>query len=344
MSSIDSNKQLLFTIPVADVLSWYGKRVDHRGYMYFSPFRDEDTPSMRVTVNPSDGTWIWADFGGSPAAGKKADGGGCLEMVRRLGGFSSDKSAFEELQRIADSKGIILAEQGTYSPRCREEVKPSGIVIDDVEMKFTRKSLRDYAVGVRGIPEALLEKYCRQVIYHARSNANRHYYAIGFPNNSAGFVLRGSGAPAKSKRNYLSGITTVSAVGGFSPEGGVSHSKCALFEGFMDFLSYLAWRGVSEPGIDVCVLNSTSMLSQAKDWIMSHEAVRTFFDNDPTGDKATECVKEWSREAGKDFRDGREAYIGFDDINECWVAELSRRKGVSRKGPDAEKSVSMKIK
>lgn len=316
---------LLFTIPVADVLSWFGKRVDHRGYMYYSPFRDEAQPSMRVTVNPSDGTWMWADYGGSPELGKKADGGGCLDMVRRLGNFANDEAAVAELKRIAASRGVSVIEEESRSARKAAD-KPAGIVVDDVSLRFTRRNLVRYADSERGIPEDVLSRYCRQVTYHARSNASRRFTVIGFPNNAGGYALRGTGAPQRSKRNSVSGISTFSPDGTFRPEGDVSSEKCVLFEGFFDFLSYMVWKGVKEPGMDACVLNSTSNLLQAKSWIVSHGSVRCFFDNDEAGEQATRKVESWCRKAGLDFKDGRTAYKGYDDVNEAWTAELSRRR------------------
>lgn len=338
-SSITYSNTLLFTIPVADVLSWFGKRADHRGYMYYSPFRDEVEPSMRVTVNPATGTWLWADYGGTPEMGKKADGGGCLDLVRRLGNHSSDAEAFKVLREIAASRGIEVIEEESRRERLRAE-KPSGVVVDDVAVRFTRRNLVRYAGEQRGIPESILSRYCRQVTYHARSNGARHFIVIGFPNNAGGYALRGTGPAKVSKRNSESGISTFSPDGTFCPDGTVSSSKCALFEGFMDFLSYLAWKGDDKPGIDVCVLNSTSMVGYAESWILGHDSVRCFFDNDESGNKATQAVARWCARSGKDFKDGRGAYVGYDDLNDAWMAEISRRK--EKRRTPAEEAVPKK--
>ena len=338
MSNINSN-ELIFTIPVVDVLSFYGKRVDHRGYMYYSPFREEAAPSMRVTVSPKDGTWVWADFGGGPDDGRKVSGGGIIDMVRLLEGLHDDTRenrsvAFRRLKEIASAKGFAVIESESRAERVRAR-RPAGIALDDVQEGFTRRNLVRYATESRGIPRSLLERYCRQVTYHSVSDPSRRYTVIGFPNNGGGFALRGTGAPARSKRNYLSGITTFSADGTHRPGGDVSSSRCALFEGFFDYLSWLAWRKVEEPGMDVCVLNSTSLITHARSWVLSHDVVRSFFDNDPAGDKATAALAAWCAEEGKDFRDGRGAYVGKDDVNEAWCEALST---VRRASVDAGQS------
>lgn len=325
VSSITHSSELLFTIPVVDVLAWFGKRVDHRGYMYYSPFREESEPSMRVTVNSADGTWIWADYGNVASSGKKVDGGGCLEMVRRLGGFSSSRDAFEELKRIAASRGMNVIEEEVRQARRQAGAKPSGIVVDRVSAEFTRSNLVSYAKK-RGIPAELLNHYCSQVTYHAVSDVNRQYTVIGFRNDAGGFALRGTGPSKISKRNTVSGITTISFDGKHIDNAPAASSKCALFEGFMDFLSYMAWKGSVEPGIDACVLNSTSIVGRAKEWVEQHDAVRTFFDNDKAGERATREVEAWCRALGKDFKDGRAALGGHNDLNEAWTAELDRRR------------------
>lgn len=301
---------------------------------------------MRVSVNSADGTWLWADYGGSPKSGKKVDGGGCLDMVCRLGNFSSYKDALKELERIAESRGMAVIEEESRVERKRAQ-KPTGIVLDSSGALFTRRALVRYAKEVRGIPEDILSRYCCQVTYHPRSKEGSQFTVIGFPNNEGGYALRGTGAASKSKFkskfSTASGITTIKADGSFSPKGGVSSDKCLLFEGFMDFMSYLVWKGVVVPGdADVCVLNSTSMVSYSRSWVESHSKVRTFFDNDKAGSKATEEVQSWCTGKGLDFKDGRSAYKGYKDLNEAWTAELERRRQVRER--KAAKSTGKKIK
>lgn len=307
----------LLAIPVSDVLAYFGKRTGHRGYMYYSPFRDEREPSMRVTVNSADGTWVWADYGGSPTGGRRVDGGGVLEMVRRLSGVSGDSGAVSVLREIAAGRGC--PEVPDVSPPERE----TGIVIDDVSAVFTSGPVRRYATRVRRIPEPLLGRYCRQVRYHPRSDPSRSYIAIGFPNNAGGWALRGRGAGAKL--NSAWGLTTLGPDGSLMADGRAASTRGLLFEGFMDFLSYLAWRGALEPGADVCVLHSASNIVHAREWALSHGAVRSFFDNDRAGDTATETLASWCGEAGLDFRDGRGAYASSNDLNEAWQAEVASR-------------------
>lgn len=320
------NSRMFLTIPVSDVLSYFGKRADHRNYMYYSPFRDEATPSMRVTVDRSTGTWVWADYGGMPEGGKHVDGGGVLDLVMKLANVSSYKAAFDILEQIGRSRGIEVIRQ--ESSRNRREVKESGVVIDDISEEFTNKALRDYAVSSRCINQDILSRYCRQVSYHFKSNPQKINLAIGFPNNNGGFALRGN--TRNRKLNSVWGLSVLDPSGVLRKDAGVNSDRCILFEGFMDFLSYMSWRGIETPGCDVCVLHSVSNVVHAKDWLLSHTSVRTFFDNDVAGQKATDTVKNWcAAKEGVSFKDGSGAYAGSKDLNEGWQKVCARRKGMA---------------
>ena len=316
-----SSSYNFLTIPVVDILSYFGKRVDHRSYMYYSPFRDESEPSMRVTVK-SDGTWVWSDFGGSPQAGKYVDGGGVLDLVMRLGKVTTRKAAMDILEKIAAGRGVSLPAPGADGTSV--SVKDSGIVIDDATIGFSRKSLCNYAVNVRRIPLEILEKYCRQVTFHYKADASRTYTYIGFPNNAGGFALRGS-AQGK-KLNNIWGLSTLDPEGNPVKFTTYRSDKCVLFEGFMDFLSYLSWRKVCEPEVDVCVLHSASNTAHAQKWVLGHKSVRTYFDNDGAGNRATDLVRGWCQEAGLEFMDCRSMYQGFNDVNEKWVSLCKARE------------------
>ena len=313
----NSEMEMLLSTPVDRVLAFYGKNTAHRNYMYYSPFREEAEPSMRVTVNLSNGQWVWADFGGTPSQGRKVDGGGCLEMVRRLSGVSSDRAALDVLAQI----------NGTFIPelepeRLTQRARPTGIVLDKVSETFDRGYLVNYAERKRGIPRALLERYCKQVTYHPKSAPNRQFTVIGFPNNGGGYALRGTSP--NSKKTTLCDITTFSPSGEIVTEAEFSSKRCYIFEGFMDFLSWLAWRDQMMPGADVCVLNSVSNLSKAKDWLLAHEGVRCFMDNDAAGREAYDRICEIC--VDRDVKDGSTVYKEYKDLNEAYVSSIQEEK------------------
>ena len=235
--------------PVAEVLAFFGKSSEHRGYMYFSPFHDEAAPSMHVKVN-RDGSWVWTDFS-MPGSNGGPLGGGCVDLVRELASRDA---------RYCDKKpGEILREiSGTVSPEVytarsiRSRVSAeNGTVVDDVKEGFVRRSLISYAVFKRCIPESLLNRYCREVTYHPVSNPKLEITAIGFQNNSDGWVVRGPGRNRKinvgnayehvAVRVFDEGSNFVDEYGGFS--GGLVHFPVAgdnsLAKCFVHFDSFL---------------------------------------------------------------------------------------------------------
>ena len=298
---------------VASVLAIFGKRTDHIGYMYYSPFRDEKTPSMRVSRR--DGREVWADFGGQAPAGKHADGGGILDMAMRLGGFTKA----EALEYLAENycPGAV---QEVSGPSCVRE-KEYGNVVDQILPSFRRVALINYAVNERHIPRHILEKYCCELVYHVKSEPSRRYHAIGFAQNNGGYVLRGITGryPKKSTR---AGVTILDSNGEMN--GGRSSDKGLMFEGFMDFMSWLAWVGRDVPGCDVCVLNSVNNVLMAGEWCMSHPKIACFFDNDDAGAACLERVEGLAPRS--EVRDMSGAYRDSNDVNEKWCRVVSERE------------------
>lgn len=324
---------LLRSITLVDLLTHFGKRVDHVGYMYYSPFRDEDSPSMRIRTR--DGVDIWVDYGADLTDedrehGRKFHGGGLIDMAMELGGYSR-RDAIEFLAEMRP--GLSLAAE--VNSRQEYTKKPSGrssdgnIVIEDISARFTNRHLIDYAEKERCIPLSVLSTYCRQVRYHSVRNACRAYLKIGFPNNEGGWTLRGS----KGKISSRSGIST------FNTEGVLTQApssrRAFVFEGFFDFLSWIAWNGGGYPKTDACILNSVSNLDRAIPWLSQHSEIAVCFDNDPAGRKAFEHLKEAC--SGADVRDSSGLYAGFNDLNDFYVHRCRAReeeaKGVESEPP-----------
>ena len=105
---------MVLEMTVASVLALFGRGTDHVGYMYYSPFRDERTPSMRVSCR--NGREVWADFGGQAPAGKDVDGGGILDLAMRLGGFATRAEAMDYLVENHCPGAALQASAGVPRP------------------------------------------------------------------------------------------------------------------------------------------------------------------------------------------------------------------------------------
>lgn len=319
---------------MVDLLAYYGKRVDHVKYMYYSPFRDEDSPSM--CVREKDGMDIWVDYGAAITeddrkAGRKFHGGGLIDMAMELGGLSK-KEAVELLKTIQPGHAAILDEKTVTRKTSRTE--ESGIIIDKISDKFTNSILIDYATEKRCIPIDILNRYCSQIKYHLRSNPSRSYIKIGFKNNEGGWALRGN----KSKISSGSGISTFNASGELTSVP--STGRAFVFEGFFDFLAWVAWNGGETPMTDACVLNSVSNLHRAESWLKEHKEIAVCFDNDLAGQNAFKQVSEVCK--GSIVKDCSGIYNGFNDLNDYFVHRCHMRK-IKEQG-DKQEPPSSKLK
>jgi hypothetical protein len=98
------------------------------------------------------------------------------------------------------------------------------------------------------------------------------------------------------------GITTIRS----------SNDTCLVFEGFWDFLSYLAIQKIEKSKHDIAILNSVANVQKVMDFLKSHKDIYTYLDNDDAGRKATELIKSNC----VSVNNRSERYAGFKDLND----------------------------
>ena len=204
--------------------------------------------------------------------------------------------------------GQIVDDNGVYQ-------SDTTIEICSYERGPKMDSLRDYFMKERMISETVLSRYAFEVKYKViRSDGTelspRQYAAVGFPNASGFWALRG--APYKGRDGEMNSGIKRSTGGDFTaidrdgnlmfregrgegfPDSGVlgrTADWVVVFEGFTDFMSWLDWSRKTVPGnTDVVILNSTSHVPMAMDYILSHPKVITYLDNDKAGRSRTEQI------------------------------------------------------
>ena len=293
----EQEKQALQSISIVEIMAHLGKNLAHdRSGMYYSPFRDESTPSFHIDVP----TNRWYDFG-------TAEGGGLFEFVCRIAGITRG----EVYDWLASFRKMIPESEYKEVVEKVKKTKPSRVIVDSASHEFTRYKLIEYAQR-RAVSKDVLEKYCEEVVYHIDSYPDKQYFAIGFKNNSGGYVLRSS----LSKKCTSSAMTTLSPEGGITEE--VSGDKVLVFEGFMDFLSWLSSVQQLSPGYDCCILNSVSNIEKALPWITAHKNIAAFMDNDDAGRKTLEKIIESVPDQAGDVSiyDMSRLYQGYNDLND----------------------------
>jgi DNA primase len=251
--------------------------------VYYSPKTNETTPSF--FVNPSKN--VFFDYSSN-------EYGDVIRLVQYLKGLDFT-TACNHLEKI----GIGLANpfpQNSFSFCGNEVIEPKNTITITTVKPLQSNSLIAYCES-RKIPFHIAYKFLHEVHY---SNNGKAYYSLGFRNDKGGFELR---------NEKFKGCTHPKTITTFE----VPESKTVyLFEGFFDFLSALAFFGTSKPRNTVIVLNSLSLISQAKERLNKAEIIHTFLDRDSSGIKAVEKL----RTDGINVVDRSVIYEGYKDFNE----------------------------
>lgn len=178
----------------------------------------------------------------------------------------------------------------------------------------------------RGINTELAKRECREVRY---LTDGKPYFAVGFPNRSGGYEIR---------NKLFKGCIAPKDITHIQQEQ--PKESCYLFEGFMDYLSFLTLRLERCPdrpeldGQDYIVLNSTSNLSKAIRPLGDYGRIHCFLDNDKAG---MEAVQELREEYGLRIRDASHIYGGYNDLNDFLRGKQSGQSEHQQQKPEPEK-------
>ena len=303
----EQQKQELMSISIVEILAYYGKSLSRtKTGMYYSPFRDEKTPSFHIDEAAN----TWYDFG-------THEGGGLIDFVCKITGCQR-KEAYDWLASI---RHMIPEEVHTEVIKRAASVGESKVIIEKVNEQFSKPALVEYAQS-RCISREILDRYCDEVTYSVSSKPGSSFFAIGFKNNSGGYVLRSKVAKICSS----SDVTTLGPDGNLTME--VNSKKVAVFEGFIDFLSLLSYNEKQEPGHDCCILNSVSNLEKALPWIVGHTNIMIFTDNDNAGRDTYQRITDYVSDSAEEvcIYDMAELYKGHKDLNDKLVDEMNETK------------------
>lgn len=316
--------------PMLEVLRDLGLDTRHTNKgMYFSPFHDEKTPSFHI----DDEKHKWFDHGNRVPCQKA--GGDVFDLVMAIKACTFPEaceylSAFHpDLSVRHDDEIIDVSGKGFTSSLDHR-------TIDRVLPSFRAYNLKNYVLHERHIPLSILDRYCREVHYtnYYKNGTSFSPYAIGFPNIDGEWALRWpSDTPGKGKLSTGQNYSVISpdgrsvsarelADGSYRPSGAV-----VVFEGFMDFMSWLAWKGKETPErADVVVLNSvTSNAVRSMDFIGRHNYVVNYIDTDETGNRYADYYKaeiDKLNASGRhiEYHDNRKFFSDYGkDVNEAWV-------------------------
>lgn len=259
-------------------------------YWYVSPLRNERTASFHVNRITNE----WYDFG-------LMAGGNPLDFLLRYHGCS--------IPELLDRMNVSFSphELNRHEPELHEgrAGNDSKLVVKDVRPLYAYP-LKNY-LHERSVPLAVADRYCKEVSYEING---RGFYGIGFQNDAGGWEIRDKNFKQSSAPKDITCLGSGS---------GAVH----VFEGFMDFLSYVTLHPYEDPrSVDFVVLNGAGLFDRALPFLERHDRVHLWLDRDVTGLAYT----KYALSLGSRFVDESGFYQKFKDLND-WL----RHKGEVKK-------------
>ncbi|AYQ31956.1 toprim domain-containing protein [Runella sp. SP2] len=232
--------------------------------VYLSPLKEEHTPSFFVNTSKNG----FNDF-------STGNNGDVITLCQLL-----DKTDFVRAMQT------LLRFKGGTSPIAFERVHkessdPKKVVVQKI-LPLYSQNLRNYFLNERMIKESVAKQYLSEITYE---NEKGIFYAGCWKNDAGGYELR--------NRKFKG------AIGRKAPTTFIQNDNIdtiSIFEGYLDFLSWLTLRGTKAMyTTDVVVLNSLSMLTLTYAQTLSghYQKIVLFLDNDQSGKDAAQKLTQW---------------------------------------------------
>ena len=269
--------------------------------MYRSPLRDERHPSFKVDTEKN----LWIDYA-------EGCGGSIIDLCMRLEGCTLPE-AIRRLGHMISGHRISnhqRTEAYRHTTKSTDGSRKLIGISDDLP-----PHLQDYLTKERCIDLGRARPFLRCVRYEVQG---RTYEVIGFANASGGYELRGAG--------LFKGTLAPKDITPAFPDG---RQPVCLFEGFMDFLSFLSMK--EKVDSHCLVMNSVANVGRCIRYLRERHitALRAFLDNDEAGRRTLSAFID----AGFQVEDMSVHYRGCKDLNEFHVSRVCRLRGQQGQAP-----------
>ena len=264
--------------------------------MYHSPLREETHPSFKVDTEKN----LWIDYG-------EGRGGSIIDLCMRMEGCTLSEAIHRLGQNASDNGTSSFLND--FVPNNSQPVMAVNGARRLIEISDTLPPhLQDYLTKERCVNLEKATPFLKCISYEVRG---RRYQAIGFANLSGGYELR-------DDKTFKGTIAPKDITPIFTDR---TEPVC-IFEGFMDFLSFLSMK--EEITNHCLVMNSVSNVARTirylNDRHLTH--IRTFLDNDEAGRRA---VQDFIK-AGFHVEDMNIHYKDFKDLNEYHVSRVREQQ------------------
>ena len=266
--------------------------------LYCSPLREETHPSFKVDTEKN----LWIDYG-------EGRGGSIIDLCMRMEGCT-----LSEAIRLLGQNASLDAAYGLSKEKSDIDTspvtpwQPSG-ARKLIEVSDTLPShLEAYLADKCCIDLNRARPFLKCICYEVRG---RLYQAIGFANLSGGYELR-------DNKTFKGTIAPKDITPIFTDR---TEPVC-IFEGFMDFLSFLSMK--EEITNHCLVMNSVSNVARTIRYLNDRHLtnIRAFLDNDEAGRRA---VQDFIK-AGFHVEDMNIHYKDFKDLNDFHVSRVREQQ------------------
>ena len=264
--------------------------------MYRSPLREETHPSFKVDTEKN----LWIDYG-------EGRGGSIIDLCMRMEGCTLSE-AIRCLGQNAPDDGTYSSCNG-FAPNNPQPVMAVNRARRLIEISDTLPPhLQDYLTKERCVNLEKATPFLKCISYEVRG---RRYQAIGFANLSGGYELR-------DDKTFKGTIAPKDITPIFTDRA----EPVCIFEGFMDFLSFLSMK--EEITNHCLVMNSVSNVARTirylNDRHLTH--IRAFLDNDEVGRRA---VQDFIK-VGFHVENMNIHYKDFKDLNDFYVSRVREQQ------------------
>lgn len=287
---IEEAKQVRIVDFLAE-MGHHAQYVKSEQYWYLSPFRAERTPSFKVNDRLNE----WYDFA-------EATGGDLVELGKYLFQTDSVSEVLGHIERRVKGGSLPRIRVPTVPPRPVESEMREVVVVP-----LRHHALLSY-LNSRRIGADIGRMFCREVHYELRG---RQYFALAFGNISGGYEVRNP---------YYKGCIRNKDISLVQQSVGEKQDRVCVFEGFMDFLSYLTLKQAGDDAVcidapaDYLVMNSVGNLKKALAHLQEYMYIHCYLDNDLAGQKTAETIAGMY---GKRVSDEACRYAEYKDLNDC---------------------------
>jgi hypothetical protein len=254
--------------------------------LFHAPYRKDEHPSLKVSKT----TNRWCDLSFMVS-------GDIIDLGKRLYHTEDMWEVIRHINSNMPASGILLTENDI----CKTEVS-IGTFHNIETTLLVNPKLLSY-LSSRCIDLEIARRYCVELHY---THKESRYYSIGFENVKHGFEAR---------NEFFKGCIGPKDISWIQQKS--DNPDCVIFEGFMDFLSYLTLCLTGEifeftREMDFIVLNSVSILRRAVPYLKKYDTVTCCFDNDDAGRQAVEMLAE----VKDGIHDASDVYARYKDLND----------------------------